>query len=605
MAARPRSNKKKVAVKARKSSKAKDVVKIKAKIAAGKKASKKAAGKAKAPVKDKTKAPVKAKAAGKAKAPAKTKKAVTKPRAAVKAKPAAKAAAAAKKKAPAKAKPAVKAKAAAKGKAPAKAKPAVKAKAPVKAKAAAKAKASVKKAAAKTKTVRAKKPVTLKAITKEIIRPKPAPKRPSQPSFDYEKYLNDLDRLGIKLGLTRINKLLAALGNPQKKVKTIHVVGTNGKSSTARMISAILGSQGLKAGAYLSPHLVSFNERFLINGKDIPEPKLEKLILEVRDKAEEVNKRSRSSGPLTQFEILTAAAFLYFHQQKVDCAVIEAGLGGRYDATNVIDSKVQVLTNIELEHTDLLGKNIPAILKEKTAVIPEKGNVVLGALSEEALKEALKVCKGKHAKISTLGEEFSLLKGRGEKFDVWTPKSQYSDLELTLFGQYQRTNCAVALQAAELFLRKELDEKKLKRGLMRITIPGRLEIIEWRPLVILDGAHNPSGIAELIESLTPLVTGKRIIGVASILKDKDANAMLGQLLEFCDILFVTENSNPRCLSAQELSKLPVVEESHVQTFVARESQSALESAFKLASTRDVILVTGSLYLLADIKKRMA
>jgi dihydrofolate synthase/folylpolyglutamate synthase len=417
--------------------------------------------------------------------------------------------------------------------------------------------------------------------------------------------LEDLDRLGMKLGLARITKLLAALGNPQKKIKSIHVVGTNGKSSTARMLSAILASQGLKAGAYLSPHLVSFTERFQINSKDIPEPRFDKLIFDVRKKAEEVNKRSRSSGPLTQFEILTAAAFLYFHQQKVDVAVIEAGLGGRYDATNVIDSKVQVLTNVELEHTDLLGKTIPAILKEKAAVIPEKGNVVLGSMSEEALREALKICKAKKAKTRIYGDDFTLLRGGGDKFDVLTEKNTYEDLQLTLFGQYQRTNCTVALQAAELFLRKELDEKKLKRGLPRITIPARLEIISEKPLVILDGAHNPSGIAELIDSLQVLVDGKRIIGVVSILKDKDAAAMLGRLLEFCDILFVTENSNPRCTSAQELSKLPVVEESHVQTFVARENQSALESAFKLASTRDVILVTGSLYLLADIKKRMA
>ena len=505
-------------------------------------------------------------------------------------------------KAKAPAKTATKAKASVKLKTPAKKKAEVKAKAMVKApakpKISAKAKASAKpkQRAARPKPVAKPRPAT---------RPKPVPKPPAAPQINAQDYLADLDRLGMKFGLTRIKKLLAALHNPQKKIKTIHVVGTNGKSSTARMISAILGSQSLKAGAYLSPHLVSFTERFLINGKEIPESRFEKLILDVREKAEAVNKRSRTSGPVTQFEILTAAAFLYFQQQKVDCAVIEAGLGGRYDATNVIDSRVQVLTNVELEHTDLLGKTIPAILKEKAAVIPEKGHVVLGALSEEAHNEALKICRAKKAKAVVFGEDFSLLKGRGDKFDVWAVKGKYSDLELSLFGQYQRTNCAVAIQAAELFLRKELDEKKLKRALPRITIPARLEILAEKPLVILDGAHNPSGIAELIESLRVLVDGKRIIGVVSILKDKDASTMLGQLLEFCDILFITENSNPRCTPAQELSRLPVVEESHVQTFVARESQSALESAFKLASTRDVILVTGSLYLLADIKKRMA
>ncbi|MHB1464356.1 MAG: bifunctional folylpolyglutamate synthase/dihydrofolate synthase [Thermoleophilia bacterium] len=422
---------------------------------------------------------------------------------------------------------------------------------------------------------------------------------------EMEEYLIELDRLGMKPGLARVKKLLAALGNPEKRLKTIHVVGTNGKSSTARMIAAILGSQGLKAGAYLSPHLVSFTERFLIDGKEITPARFEKLMLEVRAKAEEVNKRSRSSGPLTQFEVLTAAAYLYFHQQKVNVAVIEAGLGGRYDATNVIESKVQVLTNVELEHTDLLGKTVAAIVKEKTAVIPPKGKVVLGAMSEEALSEALKACRRLNVKPMVFDEDFSLLRGKGERFDVWTPKGQYLDLSLTLLGQHQRTNCSVAVAAAELFMRKALDEKKLRRALPRISIPARMEIISEKPLVILDGAHNPSGIAQLLSSLESISAGRRVIGVVSILKDKDAAAMLEQVLDFCDILFITENSNPRCSPAQELAKLPVVTSSSVQTFVARESQSALESAFKLASIRDVILVTGSLYLLADIKKRKA
>ncbi|MHB1055409.1 MAG: bifunctional folylpolyglutamate synthase/dihydrofolate synthase, partial [Thermoleophilia bacterium] len=280
------------------------------------------------------------------------------------------------------------------------------------------------------------------------------------------------------------------------------------------------------------------------------------------------------------------------------------GLGGRYDATNVTESKVQVLTNVVLEHTDMLGETVPEIVREKAAVIPEKGNVVLGAMSDEALAEAMKICQRNQAKVVTFDDDYSLLKGRGDMFDVWAAKGQYSDLSLTLFGQYQRTNCAVAVQAAEVFIRKPLDEKKLKRALLKISIPARMEVISDKPMIILDGAHNPAGIEELIKSLEVLVQTRRILCVVSILKDKDAATMLGLLLEFCDILFITENSNPRCSSAQELSNLDVVKESHVQTFVARESQSALESAFKLASIRDVILVTGSLYLLADIKKRI-
>jgi dihydrofolate synthase/folylpolyglutamate synthase len=286
--------------------------------------------------------------------------------------------------------------------------------------------------------------------------------------------------------------------------------------------------------------------------------------------------------------------------------VVEAGLGGRYDATNVLEkSRVQVLTNVELEHTDLLGDSIKEIVREKVAVIPDKnGNVVLGALSDEAMAEAMRICKRKKAKTHIFGEDYSLLKGRSDKFDVWTAKGRYQDLRLSLVGNYQRVNCAVAIQAAELIQRKTLDEKKLRRALPRFTMPARLEIISEKPMIVLDGAHNPSGIEELISSMDALAKGRRVIGVVSILSDKDASAMLGQLLDFCDILFITENSNPRCRPAQELAKLEVVEESKIQTFVARENQSALESAFKLASIRDVILVTGSLYLLADLKRRM-
>lgn len=421
------------------------------------------------------------------------------------------------------------------------------------------------------------------------------------------EYLEELDRLGMKLGMTRIQKLLKALNNPEKKFRAIHIVGTNGKTSTARMISSILVAEGLKVGTYMSPHLVSFTERILINGKEISDSRFEKLLNEVRQKAEEVDRRSRSSGPLTQFEILTAAAFLFFHQQKINVAVVEAGLGGHYDATNVLDkSRVQVLTNVELEHTELLGDTVKEIVREKAAVIPDKGgNVVLGALSDEAMAEALRICKRKKAKINIFGEDFSLLKGRAEKFDVWTAKGRYQDLRLSLVGNYQRVNCAVAIQAAELIQRKTLDERKLRRTLPRIMLPARLEIISEKPMIILDGAHNPSGIEEMLKSVAPMTQGRRVIGVVSILSDKNATAMLEQLLDFCDILFITENSNPRCEPAHELAKLPVVEDASIQTFVARENQSALESAFKLASMRDVILVTGSLYLLADIKRRMA
>lgn len=421
---------------------------------------------------------------------------------------------------------------------------------------------------------------------------------------EVESYLTELDRLGMKPGLTRVAKLLKALGNPEKRLRIIHVVGTNGKSSTARMITTILHSQGLKVGTYLSPHLVSFRERYLINGREISGKAFEKLILEVREKAAEVDGRAKSSGPLTQFEVLTAAAFLYFKQQKVNVAVVEAGLGGRYDATSVTGTRVQVLTNVELEHTELLGETVAEIVREKAAVIPDKGRVVFGNLSEEAMTEAMKICRRRQAAVSVLGEDYSLLKGRGDRFDVWTVKGQYADLRLILLGQYQRTNCAIAIQAAEAFMRKALDEKKMRRALARLTIPARLEIISDKPLVVLDGAHNPSGIEEMLSSLAPLTEGHRVIGVVSILKDKDATAMLARLLEFCDILFITENSNPRCAKAQDLASLPVVTESSLQTFVARENQSALESAFKLASIRDVILITGSLYLLSDIKKRM-
>src|SRR5947209_15010521 len=395
-----------------------------------------------------------------------------------------------------------------------------------------------------------------------------------------ERYVLARELFGMRFGLDRMRRLMTALGHPQLRFDSIHVVGTNGKSSTVRMIAAILARHGPRPGSYLSPHLVSFGERIRIDDTDLEPVAFAAAVQRAAHAAELVDRSLGGDERVTQFELLTAAAYSELAAKGVDVAVIEAGLGGRYDATNVIPSKVQVLTSVGLEHTRWLGPTIVDIAEEKLAVVQAGATLVLGAdLHPDAEAVAERVADRLGARIVRAVPE--------------------EELTLGALGTFQRRNFALARAAAEAYL-GELDPHAVREAAAQTRVPGRLQVIGERPLTLIDGAHNPAGVEALAESLPALVRGHSgLVAVISILDDKDAAAMLKALLGHCAAAVFTTSRNPRALPPPTLASLagqlggPPAE-------VVADPRRAMRRAAELAGPDGVVLATGSIYLIADL-----
>ena len=316
----------------------------------------------------------------------------------------------------------------------------------------------------------------------------PQSSQPTKPwgSEDAERHLRSLELFGMRFGLDRIRRMMTALGSPERRFASIHVVGTNGKSSTTRMIAAILQRHGLRTGAYTSPHLISYTERVQIEERDLDGEELAAAISRAARAAEHVNHTLSGDDHVTQFELLTAAALWAMAEREVQVAVVEAGLGGRYDATSVIDSRVTVLTNVGLEHTRWLGPTVRDIAEEKLAVLRPDTTLVLGGeLAPEALAVAERVAREQDARIVPAG-------------------GSPADLRLAASGPFQRRNFALARTAAEAYLRElgiEPREQAVRDAAAETVVQGRLQIVAESPLTVLDGAHNPDATRALIEAL--------------------------------------------------------------------------------------------------------
>jgi len=395
-----------------------------------------------------------------------------------------------------------------------------------------------------------------------------------------ERYLLSLELFGMRFGLDRMRRLMTALGHPERRFASIHVVGTNGKSSTVRMTAAILSAHGLRTGSYLSPHLVSFEERVRIGDADLEPAAFAAAVQRAARAAELVNRSLKGDDRVTQFEALTAAAYSELAECGVEVAVIEAGLGGRYDATNVIPSRVQVLTSVGLEHTRWLGPTIHDIATEKLDVVREGGTLVLGPdLAPDALEVAHSVAAARHATIVQAGSDPGVAVGAP--------------------GTFQRRNFAVAMAAARVYL-GSLDAGAVASAAASVRVPGRLQQIADEPLTLLDGAHNPDGIAALAESLPELMAGRdRLVGVVSILDDKDASGMLATLARVCDALVFTSSQNPRALPPPTLQSL-ARQLSGPPSEVVGQPRAAVERARELAGPDGVVIGTGSIYLVAEL-----
>jgi dihydrofolate synthase/folylpolyglutamate synthase len=401
-----------------------------------------------------------------------------------------------------------------------------------------------------------------------------------------ERYLLSLELFGMHFGLERMRRLMIALDHPEQRFGSIHVVGTNGKSSTTRMIAEILSRHGLRTGAYLSPHLRSFGERIRIDGRDLSDADFGAALTRARQSLERVDRSSAPDDPVTQFEALTAAAYSEMARQDVDVAVVEAGLGGRFDATNVIPSTVTVLTTVGLEHTRWLGPTIIHIATEKLDVVQPGSTLVLGPdLHPDARAVADHVAAQRIATIVVASADPGVTVGAP--------------------GAFQRRNFAVARAAAQAYL-GALDPAALSAAAAAVRVPGRLQQVGESPTTYLDGAHNADGIRALAQSLPELAAGSstgRTIAVVSILDDKDPAAMLKTLTEGgVDGFVFTKTSNPRALPPATLASLEAQLHGAGATGseIVPEPQRALARARELAGSGGVVIATGSIYLIADL-----
>ena len=398
-----------------------------------------------------------------------------------------------------------------------------------------------------------------------------------------ERYLLSLELFGMRFGLERMRRLMTALGHPEQSFDSIHVVGTNGKSSTTRMVAEILRAHGRLTGAYTSPHLLSFGERIRIDDTDLSPEEFGAAVQRAKRAAEKVDRIAEPDDHVTQFEALTAAAYAEMARQGVEVAVIEAGLGGRFDATNVIPSKVQVLTSVGLEHTRWLGPTIRDIAGEKLAVVRRSrppATLVLGAgLHPDAVEVAERVAGERGATIVRAGADPGI--------PVGAP------------GAYQRRNFALAREAAKAYLGDALDEAKVARAAAEVRVPGRLQQIAADPLTLVDGAHNPDGTVALAESVRELANGSKVVVVVSILDDKDAAGMLSALIPIADEFVFTHSHNPRSLSPATLLSLTSQLKGPGGEIVS-DPVRALARARDVAGGAGVVVATGSLYLVGDL-----
>ncbi len=420
---------------------------------------------------------------------------------------------------------------------------------------------------------------------------------------DAERWLLSLELFGMRFGLDRMRRLMTALQAPNEAFRAIHVVGTNGKSSTVRMIAALLHHHGVRSGAYLSPHLVSFAERIRVDGADVSPGEFAAAVGRARRAATLVDRTLEAGDRVTQFEALTAAAYAHLAEAGVEVAVVEAGLGGRWDATNVIGAPIVVLTNVGLEHTRWLGPTVTDIAREKLAVVAPGATLVLGAdLHPEAEAEALLAADASRPPVTI----------------VRAPVAPPAEVELLARGAFQRRNFAVACAAAEACLGR-LDPDAVRSAAASTIVPGRFEVLaggDGRAEVVLDGAHNASGVAALAGSLPEFLAGRPLVAVLSVLDDKDAAAMLATLLPLCAGVVFTANANPRALSPATLASLAgqvaggwdgvtrVEADPHRAVALARRLADDIAGGLAVGAARPsaggVVLASGSIYLIADL-----
>ena len=413
----------------------------------------------------------------------------------------------------------------------------------------------------------------------------------------------------IEPTLERIAALVDVLGSPQLTYPTIHIGGTNGKTTTSRMIDSLLFEMGLRTGRFTSPHLETYLERISINGQNI-DPKA--LIFSYNDIAAYLDLMdSKFEHPISFFEAMTALAFAAFAEHPIDVGVIEVGMGGEWDATNVVDADVSVIMPINLDHTEYLGETLTEIAQTKAGIIKEAGFVVLAQQEPEVAKELLRRAATMGADVAREGIEYSVLSRSlavgGQLLTIQGASDTYEDIFLPLHGKHQASNAAAALVAVEAFFGdQELDIEAVRAGFANVTSPGRCEVVHRDPTIILDAAHNPHGAAAIAETVQSEFTFDEVIGVVAPMGDKDIHGILLELEQVMDSIIVTANSSPRSTPVDKLEKIAIEIFGADRVFSDENLENALERAIKdtirpLSEDSVGILVTGSVVTVGEAR----
>jgi dihydrofolate synthase/folylpolyglutamate synthase len=407
-------------------------------------------------------------------------------------------------------------------------------------------------------------------------------------------YLSQLNSSIIRLGLGPVRKLLTSLHNPQNRYASVLIGGTNGKGSIAATTAAIMQAAGYRVGLYTSPHLIDIRERIRVNGDMIAVNELDGLIDEVRGLVGE---------EITYFEFLTAVAFLYFYRMQVEVAILEVGLGGRLDATNVVIPVLSVISNISQEHDDYLGKGLTNIAREKGGIIPV-GGVCVTAARQKPVREILAgICLDRQAQLYQLGRDISVRRHQDGTFSYRGIKKNYPRLACSLRGRHQVENTALALAAIELLADRgglPVSDAAVYRGMQNTRWEGRLEVLQSDPQIIVDGGHNPAGIAVLGRALREDFPYRRLILIFGVLRDKNFQLMLKKIAPLADMVIITRPDTARAVPPGELTAAARLYCDHVE--IVADTRQALCRAMAVAAREDLICVAGSLYLVGEIKQ---
>lgn len=416
-------------------------------------------------------------------------------------------------------------------------------------------------------------------------------------------YLYSLQQFGIKLGLSNIKELCSILNNPQDKIKTVHIAGTNGKGSTAAILSSILREAGYKTGLFTSPHLTDFTERIRINDVPVSEERMSSLVRHIRE-----GMGDKDITP-TFFEFSTALALSYFAEECVDIAIMEVGMGGRLDATNIIAPLISIITNVEYDHTEHLGKSLEEIAGEKCGIIKRGVPVISSETKQDIVSFIEHRAKEAGSPAYIYGRDFFTepheLCRYYSRFFYNGINYNHLFLETALLGRHQMFNMGAALCAIELLTAGgfHVTEQHIRTGVHDVTWPGRLETLPGNPLIVLDGAHNHAASIILREFIEDVLKKdgheKRIVLIFGALKDKDVNSMLQELIPCVSEIILTRPDTDRGLPVEELRK--IAEKSGRKPYAVETATDALSIAYNITSASDMIIITGSLYLVGEAR----